>query len=55
MIQAFQIIQSLVERHKCIHILPMRIIEMKEFRDREYQKYTQNFTIGMRQHVHMTL
>ena len=39
-----------------MHILPMRIIEMKgEFKDKSYQKFTQNFTVAMRQYVHMTL
>jgi hypothetical protein len=33
----------------------MRIVEMKEFKDKEYQKYSQNFTVGMRQYLHMTL
>jgi hypothetical protein len=33
----------------------MRIVEMKEFKDKEFLKYSQNFTIGMRQYVHATL
>jgi len=33
----------------------MKIIEMKEFKDKSYQKFTQNFTVAMRQYVHMTL
>lgn len=53
--QAFTIIQNLVEKHKTIHLLPMRIIEMKEYKEKELQKYSQSITVAMRQYVHMTL
>lgn len=33
----------------------MRIIEMKQFKDKEYLKYSQNITVAMRQFVHSTL
>lgn len=33
----------------------MRIIEMKEYKDKELQKYSQSITVAMRQYVHMTL
>jgi hypothetical protein len=45
----------LVEKYKTIHIMPMRIIEMREFKDKELQIYTQRITVAIRQYVNMTL
>lgn len=52
--QIFQSIQGFTERYRCMHILPMRILSLREF-DKKEVKYEQNFAVAVRQFLHSTL
>jgi hypothetical protein len=47
-------IQGFVQRYKCMHILPMRILSLREF-DKKEVRYEQNFAVAIRQFLHSTL
>jgi hypothetical protein len=36
--QIFQVIQGFVERYRCMHVLPMRILSLRDF-DKKEVKY----------------